>query len=262
MHLDINLLHDCQNVGFRRRKSIWQAVIAERQARRRKKRLVGLAALGMWLVAFLIIAGPNLAGVMYSLVPGMTESFAQALGSDVETKKSAFGEVVYEKPEYVPAYDSSLPEGNWIMIDSIGLNSQIREAPREEIESALELGVWRTPEGGSPIDRSFPMVLAAHRFGYLKWTNAYRRENSFFNLPKLEVGDRVEVSWNRRKYVYEIFEGYTDTEIRDLEADLILYTCEVLNSDRRIVRKARLVLPDDWEDNGVYSGFGQVVAYK
>ena len=61
------------------------------------------------------------------------------------------------------------------------------------------------PDFGTPLDRTKPVILAAHRFGYLAWTNLYRRKNSFYNLPKLKEGDLVEITYKQRKYTYEIY---------------------------------------------------------
>jgi len=132
-----------------------------------------------------------------------------------------------------------LPTENSLEIPKIKVSTVIQEG--NDWEKALEAGVWRVPEFGEPVERKLPIIMAAHRYGYLKWSNTYRRENSFYNLPKVENGDQIEIIWNQRKYVFEVYEGYTDTKIRDYSADLILYTCELLNSDRRIVRLARLI---------------------
>lgn len=212
----------------------------------RRAKWLAISGITLWLVAVFVLAGAIMPRLVYALFPDQADRIAQALGETVDVEKSAFGETLYkeEKPEpqYVPPFDPTLPETNHIYIETIGLTTDIGEG--EDWEEVLKTGVWRTPDFGTPEDRRLPMILAAHRFGYLVWTNQYRRENSFYNLPKLENGDKVEIVWNQRKYTYEIYEGYTDTAMRDFDADLILFTCEVLNSERRIVRKARLVVPD------------------
>ena len=83
--------------------------------------------------------------------------------------------------------------------------------------------------------------MAAHRFGYLKWSDSYRRQNSFYNLPKLKKGDVVRIIWKQRKYVYEIYGLEEGEEILDYSADLILYTCKFLDSSVRIFRYGRLL---------------------
>ena len=121
------------------------------------------------------------------------------------------------------------------------MRTVIGEGGEKEYEEVLQHGPWRVPDFGTPDDRRLPMILAAHRYGYLSWSNSFRRKHSFFNLPKLKVGDQVTVTWNQRPYVYEIYGGDEGTHISDYSADLILYTCQYLESDRRIFKYARLV---------------------
>jgi sortase (surface protein transpeptidase) len=143
--------------------------------------------------------------------------------------------------DYQPRFDASLPLENGIRIPSIGVDTGIQESTAEYYEEALKKGVWRVSDFGTPRTRNKPTIMAAHRFGYLAWTNIFRRENSFFNLPKLKEGDIVEVIWRQRKYVYEIYATEEGEEISDYSADLILYTCEVLSSPVRIYKYARLL---------------------
>lgn len=198
--------------------------------------LTGLFLMSMGLATLLI---PNAPLLLNSLIPGVTQKISQKLGTTAELPEDGFANLLYEPPMYLPEFDPNLPKENRLEIESIGLTTVIGES--KDPEESFRTGVWRVPDFGNPEERDYPMIVAAHRFGYLAWSNLYRRQNSFYNLPKLKVGDQVEVIWNQRRYVYEIFEGYTDSKIRDYQADLILYTCEVLNSDNRIVRKGRLL---------------------
>lgn len=142
---------------------------------------------------------------------------------------------------YQPAYDSRLPKENRLVISKIGVDTEIAEATFDNYESALKQGVWRVSDFGAPSANSMPTILAAHRYGYLAWSNLFRRENSFYNLPKLKVGDTVEIDWRQRKYVYEIYAEEQGEEITDYTADLILYTCVDLTGPERIFRYARLI---------------------
>ena len=85
------------------------------------------------------------------------------------------------------------------------------------------------------------MILAAHRFGYLEWTQSYRLKNSFYDLPKLESGNEVEIVWNQHRYTYKITKVEEGTEIKDYSSDLVLYTCKFLKSPIRIFVYADLV---------------------
>lgn len=142
---------------------------------------------------------------------------------------------------YQPRFDATLPVAATLKIPAIGVITDLQEAPRENYEEALRRGVWRANDSGTPADRSKPTILAAHRFGYLAWSNTYRRENSFYNLPKLAVGETVEITYRQRKYVYEVYGESRGEDINDYSADLVLYTCEQLNSDIRIFKYARLL---------------------
>lgn len=142
---------------------------------------------------------------------------------------------------YQPRFNSQLPSENRLIIPSISVDTQIQEATSENYEEALKKGIWRVSDFGTPFSRQRPTILTAHRFGYLKWSNLFRRKNSFYNLPKLKEGEIVEIIWKQRKYVYKIYGTGEDEEITDYSADLILYTCESLNSPVRIVEYARLL---------------------
>lgn len=142
---------------------------------------------------------------------------------------------------YTPTFNPRLPKENRLTIPSIGVKTELREATYDNYESALRKGVWRVSDFSAPGSANTPTILAAHRFGYLNWTNKYRRENSFFNLPKLKVGDTVEIIWHQRKYMYEVYAESKGTEITDYSANLILYTCESLVGEERIFRYARLL---------------------
>lgn len=146
-----------------------------------------------------------------------------------------------QKDVYQPKFDPKLPLESRLKINSIGVDTNLTEATLPNYEDALRKGVWRVSDFGSPADRTKPTILVAHRYGYLAWTNIFRRKNSFYNLPKLEVGDTVEIIWKQRKYTYEVYAEGEGEEITDYQANLILYTCENLNSPVRVFKYARLL---------------------
>ena len=146
-----------------------------------------------------------------------------------------------KKPVYMPSYDPTLPDTNRLIIPSIGVTTDIDEATLTDYESALKKGVWRVSDFGSPMDPTRPTILAAHRYGYLAWTYSYRKTNSFYNLPKLAVGDIVEIDYQKRKYTYEIYEKAEGEVITDYGADLILYTCKNLTGPVRVFVYAKLI---------------------
>ncbi len=143
--------------------------------------------------------------------------------------------------KYTPPFDPKLPKDNHLTIKSIGVSTTIQEATYVNYEDALKKGVWRVSDFGAPGETGVPIILAAHRYGYLAWTNSFRRLNSFFNLPRLQVGDLVEISWRQHKYTYAIYGESKGENITDYSADLILYTCETLNGPVRIFKYAKLL---------------------
>lgn len=142
---------------------------------------------------------------------------------------------------YLPPLNSSLSPLARLSVPSIGVETNIQEATYSDYEDALKKGVWRVSDFGAPDTQTMPVILAAHRFGYLAWTNEYRRENSFYNLPKIATGDIVTIDWRQREYKYEVYEVSKDTEIKDYTADLILYTCEALTGPERYFVYAKLL---------------------
>lgn len=194
--------------------------------------LVGfIVSLGMAIMLF----APDL---FFQFIPVDVTPQVQAKESTIGGK---FEDGALYAPINLPSYNEYLPDGNWLVIPKIGVRTQINEASADDHEEALKKGVWRTPDFAEPVDTGFPMILAAHRFGYLVWTNDYRRQNSFYNLDKLEVGDTFDIIWEKRKFTYEVYASEEGTEISDYDADVILYTCKFLNSTDRYFKYARRV---------------------
>jgi hypothetical protein len=140
----------------------------------------------------------------------------------------------------MPVQNPDLPTGSWLSIPRIGVYSEMH-ATLDENE-ALDKGVWLVPDFGRPGDTTQPIIVAAHRYGWdWWWKSDYWKYNSFFLLTETEPGDRVEIIYDQRKWVYEIYAGEEGELISDYDADLILYTCKYLNSPIRYFRYAKLV---------------------
>lgn len=199
-------------------------------------RLLSTFAVGVSLLVFLILYLPS---VVYFI--GSGAKMPSLLVRKAQKTEAVVLPEVSVAEKYQPRLDPSLPLENMIVIPSVGIKTKINEMPVESYEEALKVGVWRVPDFGTPYDRQLPVILAAHRYGYLKWSVPYRLKNSFYNLPKVKVGDTVEIIWRQRKYVYEIYAEGKGEEIGDYSADLILYTCESLTSPIRIFKYARLL---------------------
>ncbi|MCX6703917.1 MAG: sortase [Candidatus Woesebacteria bacterium] len=194
------------------------------------------ALIGIALILFFYT--PRVLAWGESVVNATFENFRMSK-TEVQTLKS---DLNISKPIILPPFDPRLPLTNQLLIPSIGVNTGIQEATLDNYEQALRKGVWRVSDFGAPNDNSESIILAAHRFGYLAWTDSYRRKNSFYNLPKVEVGDLIEIDWNQRKYLYEVYATSKGAVILDYSADLILYTCETLAGDNKIFVYARLIV--------------------
>lgn len=141
----------------------------------------------------------------------------------------------------LPNFNPALPKVNRLVIPSIGVNTDIEEATYNNYESALKKGVWRVSDFGEPDLTGAPVILAAHRYGYLAWTNSFRHTSSFYNLPKVKVGDIVTIDWQQREYKYGVYKTENGEAITDYSADLILYTCESLSGSERVFVYAKLI---------------------
>jgi LPXTG-site transpeptidase (sortase) family protein len=137
--------------------------------------------------------------------------------------------------------DKTVPEGHYLNIPKIGVDTVIWEGESDNYDRALKKGVWRVMDFAEPPKPDGkPIILAAHRFGYLEWTQSYRLKNSFYKLPELKNGDMVEIIWDQRRYSYQIQKVEEGTEITDYSSDLIMYTCKFLVSPVRIFVYATL----------------------
>lgn len=199
-------------------------------------RKLSLWAFTFGVLIFLILYAPSL---VFNLLGASKPSYLLFRKSQEVLGDTTLSQVKVDN--YQPKFDSSLPLENRVSIPSVGINTKINEMPYENYEEALKIGVWRVPDFGTPYERKAPVILAAHRYGYLRWSVPYRLKNSFYNLPKVKVGDTIEIIWRQRKYVYEVYAEGKGEEITDYSADLILYTCEDLTSPIRIFKYARLL---------------------
>jgi sortase (surface protein transpeptidase) len=183
----------------------------------------------------LILTPTVLPTIWYSLNQDATEGEFDSINTVVEAAEEDRQEVIDGNHDEVklPPFDDSLSKTNKLIIPKIGVSAPINEDPIGK--RGLEKGVWRTHDWGTP-ESNYSTILASHRFGYVFWTQDFRNKNSFYNLPNLAVGDDVEVIWNQRKYVYKVYKAETGKKFSDLDADLILYTCQMYNSPIRIFR--------------------------
>jgi sortase (surface protein transpeptidase) len=193
--------------------------------------------LGIVLIffAFSIIAITFYPQIWYSVDKGATETEFTTIEKQITILEEVEIEEITREPEIIlPPLNTSLPGENILRIASIGVDSEISQNP--DAETGLEEGLWIVPNFGTPELNDLPIIIAAHRFGYVYWSNDFRQKSSFYNLPKLRVGDRVQIIWGQRSYEYEVYLAEDNTQITDYNADLILYTCRMYNSPIRVFR--------------------------
>jgi LPXTG-site transpeptidase (sortase) family protein len=207
-------------------------------------------AFTLWAVFAILSSYPVGLYLYYTVLPRTSEVLGNALQ---ETSKSITSQAkanVVAPSETVSTVeisrDVSLPEGHYLSIPKIGVDTIIWEGESDNYDKALKKGVWRvndfaTPDMASP-GSGKPVILAAHRFGYIDWTQTYRLKNSFYKLPDLKPGDEVEIVWNQHRYKYKVTKLEEGEKITDYSSDLILYTCKYLVSPIRIFVYAKLMI--------------------
>lgn len=216
-----------------------------------KSKIYSSLGISLWALAAILAFLPSWPYIYYRLSPNTSQALASTIALTTTSttpsitptpslRVSPSGEPKQSPPTEIslPTLDLSLPTKNGLIIDSIGVKSELQEG--EDWENLLKKGVWRVPNFATPSENCNlrsencrPIILAAHRWGYLEWSNSFRKLNSFYNLPKLKEGDKIEIIWEQRKYEYKVTSTSTGTEIADYSHDLILYTCQLWNSPLR-----------------------------
>lgn len=193
------------------------------------KKTFVLLGISFWLVATIFALLPSWPHLYYRLLPKTSESLASTIASTIPLDNNPIQLPEVKEPE-LPDVDPSLPKENGLIIDKIGVKGLIHEGANWE--TILRKGIWRVPDFGTP-ENNQTMILAAHRWGYLDWSAAFRKLNSFYSLPQLKVGDTIKVIWDQRPFEYKIYSTETGTQITEYKANLILYTCQLWNSPVR-----------------------------
>jgi len=208
-----------------------------------KKRFLTTIGITFWVLAIFFALLPNWPHIYYRLSPQTSTILAQTIAEtviDVPVPIPTPTPPTQPPPQItLPPVDPSLPEENGLIIEKVAIRGEIHEG--EDFEEILKNGIWHTPNFGTPEDNTLPIILAAHRWGYLSWSNTFRKTNSFYNLPKMTINDQLTIIWNQREYTYQIYAEELNTKITDYQANLILYTCQLWNSPQRIIKYAKRV---------------------
>lgn len=206
-------------------------------------------AFTLWAIFAILSSYPVGLYLYYTVLPKTSELLGKALQETSQSITSQAKANVVAPTETVSTIeisrDASLPEGHYLSIPKIGVDTIIWEGESDNYDKALKKGVWRvndfaTPDMATP-NSGKPVILAAHRFGYIEWTQEYRLKNSFYKLPDLKPGDEVEIVWNQHRYKYQVTKLEEGEQISDYSSDLILYTCKYLVSPIRIFVYAKLI---------------------
>ena len=125
---------------------------------------------------------------------------------------------------------------NQLYIPSVKLTKPILDG---DSPKTVNRGIWRVPTGSSPA-RESNTVLVGHRF-------SYKNPSVFYHLDKVEHGDTIYVSWNKKIYVYKVDQIRTvtpdTTSVEDPsdEPKLTIYTCTPLwSTSHRLVIQSKL----------------------
>ncbi|MFW5702639.1 MAG: sortase [Candidatus Dojkabacteria bacterium] len=169
----------------------------------------------------------TLAGAV-SIAPTLSKVTEIPLDSNGQAAISEFATA-----KELPSKNPDLPEGLHIVIPKIGVQTKVHQG--SDAYAELDKGVWMPPEFRGPHETEAPMIMAAHRFGYISWSNEFRRTNSFYNLPKLEDGDEIIIISDQREFRYKVVAKYEAEKTIRLNHDLTLYTCKFFDNDTRIV---------------------------
>lgn len=129
-----------------------------------------------------------------------------------------------------------IPNENTLVIPKIKLQQQIFDGG----EWVLNKGVWHQPNTGAP-DTGGNTVLSGHRF-------TYGGPAVFYHMDKIEIGDKIVLFWNKKKYQYEVeaIKEVPPTAVEVIapteDPRLTIYTCTpLITAKNRLVIQAKLL---------------------
>ena len=132
--------------------------------------------------------------IWYRLQPGTSYALANVLQRPVtsfEDSLVASGDTVV----YQPPQDPALPAENRLVIEKIGVDTQILEAPVEEYEEVFRNLEVRMPFSGS--DAVLPVDSHLERLAYIGWLSSGRSQKLQETLVELYNG-RISVLQNKK----------------------------------------------------------------
>ena len=126
-----------------------------------------------------------------------------------------------------PEYDLNLPEGRWVISEAVGLKAEIFGnddlGDKKVVNEILDKGVYIYPQDNQIGWRGKRVILAGHHYNMA--VTEEKAAESFQNLKKLQVGDKVKIVDDYKVWTYEIYKVEESTQITESEPDLMMYTC-------------------------------------
>ena len=159
--------------------------------------LKNLSTIYLTMGIFLIFGGFILLGmtfypsIWYSIDDSATDNDANSIQKEIEILEEKEKEDIkkgVEMEDNQPPINPLLTTTPTLKINNIGVDGEIHQG--ENAKAGLNKGIWIVPGYGTPDNNELPIIIAAHRFGYAHWSSEFRTKSSFYNLPKLRVGDR------------------------------------------------------------------------
>ncbi len=176
------------------------------------------------------------------LIPEIAYRFKSYTGNYDYSKPGPFNNpITYHESNasgVLPTADS-----NSLIIPSIHLTTSVQQLASIE---DLHTGSWLRPETSSP-EKGSNTVIVAHRYTSIGGLT----ENTFYHLPKVQIGDAIYVDWLGNRYEYEVYNTkVVDPDNSEVEgpttgSELTLYTCTPLwTSTQRFVVNSKLISID------------------
>ena len=166
------------------------------------------------IVTILVAAIMILAG-LYTLAVALTPAIiAPTINptSNKTVKQLQSKAAITENRLYIPKIDVNLPYATGS-------------------ETVMEQGAWwRQPDNGNPADGG-NFVLSAHRFIMGLTPQQTLRKSPFYNINKLEIGDKISIDYSGKRYEYTISKIFAvapdavEIEQRTDQPQLTLYSC-------------------------------------
>ena len=166
------------------------------------------------IVTILVAAIMILAG-LYTLAVALTPAIiAPTINptSNKTVKQLQSKAAITENRLYIPKIDVNLPYATGS-------------------ETVMEKGAWwRRPDNGNPADGG-NFVLSAHRFIMGLTPQQTLRKSPFYNIDKLEIGDKIYIDYSGKRYKYTISKIFAvapdavEIEQRTDQPQLTLYSC-------------------------------------